>query len=654
MSALPGTIAVGDAPAPEHGGVQLRRRLVETSNEYGSVYRVSADVVLDSRTAQGSGDDPGEGVLVSRVPTLDLALTPGEWTAYWFVSDWGDEFTPRSRRVARPLRLEVQRGRSSKGTHPWVCLVSGTGVAVVVAPAWSGNWMIEVEPDSTGAVQVRAGISDWCFGRRITRDRPMVAPEVFVAVGADRAAATASLARYASTHIVPSTEWTRRMPLEWNHWWPYEDADISHEMFVANARLARELGAEVATLDAGWFGRPDSATFWERERGDWDSENLERFPSGVAGLSDAVRAEQLQFGIWIEGEAVGLDAIVRTAHPEVLARRDDDPPEAALDPDDPGFLGYVCLGSPAGRQHVLGSVDRLVTRTGARWVKWDFNVDPWAGCSRVDHGHDAGDGLYEHYLGLYDVFDEVRRRYPDLILESCSSGGLRIDLGLLGHVHAAFLSDPDWMEFHLQLLWGAAQSVPAAAILHFTESDWRTFHPLQNFDSATADIDDIDAIMRSVLLHRFGLSYALPRWPAELRDRIREHVEIHRRLAVPLIVHHGVIRPLTEQPLREGLGHRFPAFALTSGGTSLVAVHRLEGAAPGTTIWLRDLDPALAYRVELVGPGADPGDLRGWSGDAVRTFAAGELANEGITLQPKGTARSWLLSVVPLVDGKNT
>jgi alpha-galactosidase len=98
---------------------------------------------------------------------------------------------------------------------------------------------------------------------------------------------------------------------------------------------------------------------------------------------------------------------------------------------------------------------------------------------------------------------------------------LRIDLGLLGHVHAAFLSDPDWMEFHLQLLWGAAQSVPAAAILHFTESDWRTFHPLQNFDSATADIDDIDAIMRSVLLHRFGLSYALPRWTAELRDRIR-------------------------------------------------------------------------------------------------------------------------------------
>ena len=182
--------------------------------------------------------------------------------------------------------------------------------------------------------------------------------------------------------------------------------------------------------------------------------NRERFPSGLVALGERTRAAGGLPGIWIEAEAVGAASRLRAEHPELLASRMDgrrpDPSyrrqTVSLDPDDPTFLGYVCLGSEAGRAHVLASMDALVTTVGARWVKLDFNVDPDAGCTRTDHGHGAGDGLLRHYQGLYDVLDELRRRHPGLLLEACSSGGLRIDLGLARHVHAFFLSDPDHTE----------------------------------------------------------------------------------------------------------------------------------------------------------------------------------------------------------------
>ena len=251
------------------------------------------------------------------------------------------------------------------------------------------------------------------------------------------------------------------MPLTWNHWWPYEDQEINTETFLADVAVARELGYELAVLDAGWFGGADEASDWWKIRGDWDDENTVRFPDGVAGLAAATRAAGVEFGVWCEIEALGFDARIAAAKPEIVARRDGDPAYVGIREDDKGWLGYVCLGSPAGREHVLDVLDRLIGRTGARWLKVDFNLDPGPGCSRTDHGHEAGDGLYEHYVGLYGVLDELRGRYPQLVVEDCSSGGLRLDLGLLAHVHCGFLSDPDWTEFQLQLLWGISQMLPA-------------------------------------------------------------------------------------------------------------------------------------------------------------------------------------------------
>lgn len=219
---------------------------------------------------------------------------------------------------------------------------------------------------------------------------------MLVAVGTDLEEAAVALTRAVGATL-PRWGASEAIPLEWNHWWPYEDKDITEAIFLENASVATELGFEVSTLDAGWFGAADADTFWWDIRGDFSEENLARFPHGIAGSADEVRKRGQKFGIWMEIEAVGLKAKVRIERSEIMARRDDDPPETPLDPDDPGFLGYVCLGSEAGRAHVRQLLETLVAKTRCEWIKIDFNLDPKAGRSCIDHNHGAGDGLYAHY-----------------------------------------------------------------------------------------------------------------------------------------------------------------------------------------------------------------------------------------------------------------
>lgn len=626
------SIDTGTVPSWVDTRVSERRSAQALATSRGSVRRCSM-------TALAVDVPDGDPVVTGHLPTALVRLAPGEWTAHWFVSDWGDEFTPRQSPVVAGSRWDVTTGRSSKGTHPWVLFERSDGVSVVVSPAWSGNWMVTAEPTDDGGVALSAGISDWKFARALSSSRHFRGPEVYLAAGQDRWEATAALAEAVGRWVVPSNQWTDSIPAAWNHWWPYEDAEIDESTFLSNSEVAAAVGLDLATLDAGWFGVADATSFWEKVRGDWHLENTERFPNGLASLGTQVRDRGLQMGVWIEAEAVGVDAEVNTLDPQVLARRDDDPPSNPTNPLDPGWLGYVCMGSPQGREHVLVAVQRLLARTGSRWMKLDFNLDPGAGCSRTDHGHDAGDGLYEHYRGLYSVLDTVRTSHPELLLESCSSGGLRIDLGILSHLHTSFLSDPDWTEFHLQLLWGASQMLPALAILHFPESQWRTFHPLQNFEPSAQDLPAFDFAMRSVMLHRFAVSYKLRDFAPALRARLAEHVALYRGVCAPLVADRAIVRPLTGQPLREGRGERWPAFQLGEGATVVVAAFRLPGAGEQTTVRLKALDENELYRVCLLGPDADV------AGGAMQTLTGSALMETGLDLSARGVASSWLMSV---------
>jgi alpha-galactosidase len=596
-----------------------------TANQLGDSAVWDCGLELENR-----GDTP---VLIRRMDPIAARIAVPSWKTLTFHSAWGDEFRPITGTTDSEIRLDVRSGRSSHGPNPWFGM-HRDGAALIVSPAWSGNWHLELAEGG----RLSAGISTWQFSTAIEPGEIVRAPSVVIAAASSLQAAALELTGAVGRNWTPRSAASELIPVEWNHWWPYEDAEVTEDIIWENARIAADLGIEVSTVDAGWFGDSDSGSDWQVQRGDWHRTNTARFPSGLTVLGDRIRDAGTKAGIWIEAEAVGRAATLRTEQPEVIAHapagRRPDPSyrvtTVSLDGDDPTFLGYVCMGSPEGRAHVARSLDTVVRQTGAEWVKLDFNIDPDAGCTRTDHGHGAEDGLFRHYEGLYSVLDDFRAAHPEVILEACSSGGLRIDLGLARHVHCLFLSDPDHTEHHLKVLWGASMMLPPVSILHWSWSQWRGDYPPTQKDFTALGDNEFATMLRAAMIHRFGVSLRLPELSTAQLEILRSHVGIFTRTVAPF-VRDGVLHRLTDVPLRDG--ERWPAFQLSLDGRHFVAAFRLDGATGTGTTRPAGIDSALTYTVTNVTTGA------------VSTIPGAVLSEGGIDLGLGGSddaESSWL------------
>lgn len=528
-------------------------------------------------------------VRITRLDSLVLDLPADSYTLHAFTSSWGWEYEPHRQVLEGDYTLESRSGRSSHGHVPWFALESPQAGMLSGAVAWSGNWVVRFAHRADGGYTLSGGLHDWAFASELAPGATISAvPFVLASTdGSDLNAISRQYALVGRRFWYPHNALADRLPVEWNHWWSYVDHAINEATFRANVDAAARLGIEVCTLDAGWFGAADPAIDWYQTRGDWDVINTERFPSGLRALSDYVHSRGMAFGLWCEIEGLGKRARLAETHPQLVAQRDGEP------------LGYVCLGSAAGQAWAFALLERLIQEYRCDWIKLDFNLDPGAGCNRTDHGHAAGDGLYAHYRGYYALLEQVRARYPHVVLENCSSGGLRIDLGIARQTHMAFLSDPDWPEHSLQTFWGATTMLGPDACLHWGYCEWSfTEHRHQHFAPRDPALQphQLDYYTRISMLRRFGFSQRLPELPDWVVERYREHIATYNA-HVRRFVRAATFLRLTEQPLREGRGERWAAFQyhMPDGSADLLAVFRLPGATPERTIRLQALNPERTY-----------------------------------------------------------
>lgn len=561
-------------------------------------------------------------IRITRLDPFHGVLRKKNYTLNYFTSTNGLEFTPKAEPLTGTKVLQSTAGRSSKGMHPWFTLSGEDGGILAAAVAWSGNWIFRFEPLEGSEYRVSGGMNNWEFTKTLRPGESLESVPVLYAALPKGGPNEVSIefGRWGKRFWYPENAISRSVPIAWNHWWPYEDSAINEDVFKTNVDEAAELGFEICVLDAGWFGEPDPScndhlgwsetVDWVLKRGDWHKINTLRFPSGIRALSDYVHAKGLKFGIWCEIEALGVKADVNVDRPELPAYRDGSP------------LGYICLANPQAREWAFQVLERLIVEYKADWLKLDFNLDPQAGCNRTDHGHEAGDGLYEHYRGYYQLLQRIRDKYPEVYLENCSSGGLRIDLGLAQHTHGAFLSDPDFTRHHLQLFWGASLMLHPSTCFHFTWSQ-NIVHYESNVDKDPIKPDmpryKFDYMIRANMLNGFGVSYRLPELPEWTKIRLGEMIDFYTRIGRRFIGGADMHR-LTGQTERNGKGETWNAYLYLKeeAEEAMLCVFRLAGSEPSRVFHLEGLKPAGIYEIRS----QDHGLIGEMSGD--------ELARAGL------------------------
>ncbi|MFC0628134.1 alpha-galactosidase [Kribbella deserti] len=203
----------------------------------------------------------------------------------------------------------------------------------------------------------------------------------------------------------------------------YFDHDL--ERLTALAERAAQIGVERFVLDDGWFAgrRGDHAGL-----GDWWVD-ADVWPKGLGPLVERVHGLGMQFGLWVEPEMVNLDSDLVREHPSWLLS-----PEAGVPV--PWRNQYVLdVANPEASAYLLERLDALVTEYGIDFLKWDHNRDLH---EAVDAG---GPGVHRQTSALYALLDELIARHPSLEIESCASGGARVDLGILQRTHRVWASD---------------------------------------------------------------------------------------------------------------------------------------------------------------------------------------------------------------------
>ncbi|WP_353828065.1 alpha-galactosidase [Agromyces sp. SYSU T0242] len=193
--------------------------------------------------------------------------------------------------------------------------------------------------------------------------------------------------------------------------------DQSLERLEPLIDAAARVGVERFVLDDGWFhGRRDE----RRALGDWIVDR-DVWPDGLAPLVDRVNAAGMEFGLWVEPEMISADSELARAHPGWVLGRDGDPEwrwQRVLD-----------LSAPGAADHVFDRLDALLGDLDIRYLKWDHNRDL------------LGGSAHAQTRGLYALIDRLRRAHPGVEIESCASGGARIDLGILERTDRVWTSD---------------------------------------------------------------------------------------------------------------------------------------------------------------------------------------------------------------------
>lgn len=366
--------------------------------------------------------------------------------------------------IRRPLHkgmqsVESKRGASSPQHNPFLALLrrdagEQSGEVYGMNLVYSGNFCAGVEVDQYDTARIQLGINPFDFSWQLESGESFQTPEA-VMVYSDEGLGGMSRTyhRLYRSRLCRGNFRDKERPILINNW-EATYFDFNADKIVSIAAKAQRLGMELFVLDDGWFGNRNDDT---SSLGDWVV-NTEKLPGGLDKLARDINAMGMAFGLWFEPEMVNRDSELYRQHPDWIIH-------AAGRPSSTGRHQYVLDYS---RKDVCDAIIAMLTEVLSSapisYVKWDMNRHMTEIGSAALPPERQRETAHRYILGLYRVMEELTAAFPDVLFESCSSGGGRFDPGMLYYMPQTWTSDNSDAISRLKIQYGTSLVYPVSSM----------------------------------------------------------------------------------------------------------------------------------------------------------------------------------------------
>ena len=565
------------------------------------------------------------------LPANDANPFQAAWNHF---NNWGNEGDFWFQEIP-PGRLTEDGGRNGQSgwSRPsfWArnrC----TGQTVVCELGWGGNWMFTLEHITNTATERLGRTAPWQGWHKLFFRMGLAGDEAALRVLLPGESVTSPVAHLgffqadddAIVHachdhvlnvVTPAPMPGRVLEIEANHRGYLCDRE-NEDGLKRDVEIAKTIGTELYTIDAGWYGRPPN--IWCNAVGDWEAGPW--LPNGLEPVVEHVRRHGMRFGLWVEIEAAGSHSALKEQHPEWLVTRDGQLVAGgrALD-----------LSKPEVAAWCEAELNRLINR---------YRLDMY----RIDHNHKIAPmgnrivaGIKEdlgwRYYEAFDVmFKRLNAAHPAVVFQNCAGGGGRLDWGTMHRFHNAEQSDCMRQPRSLKILNGLTMVLPPALLM-------RAF----GTEAYELTLDgDIDAQLRSALICRpifRGIAPTQDEITPWLAERIAHHVDLFQRVLRPLLLNGKVYHHTPFLRHQNADPWVVLEYASPDCARAVAAIFRQAPTGDDTYHFLpRGLDAGRRYRVRS--------DNHDWSYE----IAGSELIQQGLRVRLERPMSSELFIIEAL------
>lgn len=413
----------------------LTVKLADGDLELQLHYTVFADEDVIVRSA--TFINHGKTVFLNRALSAQLDLPDADYDFIQFAGSWSRErHLHRNRLRPGTQSISSLRTASSHQENPFFMLArphtdNNQGAVFGFNFVYSGNFLDSVEVDQFDTTRVLIGINPDEFGWKLNKGDSFQTPEaIFSYTDNGFNALSQQLGAFYAQHLINPHFAHQERPILINNW-EATFMDFTEDKLMPIVKRAKELGIEMFVLDDGWFGHRDDD---RSSLGDWFVDE-KKFNHGIAGFAKRVHDFDMKFGLWFEPEMISIDSKLYQTHPEWMIKT----PGRGQTPGRHQFV--LDMSRKEVVDYLFELMSHIIQDAKLDYIKWDMNrniTEMYGADLPADQQLEFS---HRYILGVYDLYDRLTKAFPDVLFESCASGGGRFDLGMMYYAPQAWCSD---------------------------------------------------------------------------------------------------------------------------------------------------------------------------------------------------------------------